>query len=144
MVRFTINSTYKNNTSLISEAEINEAINIANRLIFEYKNNLDKISFDIIGIGNDAQGKVYNLSNTKCCLKVSKLGKHVGIEQEKQFDLMDKCRDAIKGQSVIIEGEKYILDCIPTIGVAVDEENAYSLMIRRDNIVRMWDEPYSL
>ena len=139
MKNFIVNSYYPNNS--IDENSIKLALQKANQIIDVFHNNKGyKGLAELIGIGNDAAGKVYSILNTPFCLKISRLGKHVGNNQALQFELQEKCIDAIKEKGIEIEGVMYSLHCIPSVAVAVDEAFAYTLMIRLDNTLRLWDE----
>lgn len=135
---FIINPYYQTQTTELTSAEIDAAIEVVLRVI-AHPGSDPKIT-KLIGVGNDAAGKVYSLIGTKFCLKIAALGKHVGKNQELQFKLNDECRKAIANKKVNIEGNDYYLICIPAVAVAVDDKNAYTLMIRHDNTLRLWDE----
>lgn len=140
MSNFILNPYYKER-----ESEIINALTIVNRLLDQFYNNTKSFeeSTELIGEGNDAGGKVYSINGTEYCLKISKLSKYVGKNQEKQFELALECMKAIKDKSVTIEGDKYALKTEPPVAVMVDEINAYTLMYRLDNTVRLWDEAIS-
>lgn len=141
MLNFKINPYFqKDNNHKITLEEIDFGINKANKLIDLFLGNKELKDAILIGEGNNAKGKVYSLVGTKFCLKISELGKHVGKYQELQFKLNDECINAINNKIVNIEGEDYSLGCIPAVAVAVDNKYAYTLMIRHDNTVRLWDE----
>lgn len=142
MINFQINNYYIQHDNLISMQEILDGIKLSNDIINLFRqrpNQLNK-KVELIGVGNDANGKVYSLLDTKFCLKVSPLGNHVGKNQELQFEINEKGLESVKGKSVTIEGVSYSLDIIPTVAVAIDNQNAYSLLIRHDNLIRLWDE----
>lgn len=137
---FTTNPYYQNN-SQFSEDEVSDALEIAKELIKSNRqNNIDEAKFKLIGVGNDAGGKVYSLIGTEFCLKIGKLGKHVGTDQSPQFELSKECEKAVSGKSVEIEGDNYALTTFHSVAVAADDEFAYVLMPRIDNVIRMWDE----
>ncbi len=139
MLTFNINLYYQNTLDIVSSTEILDAINSSIKAIESKELENNKI-FELIGEGNDAKGKVYSLIGTKFCLKISSLSKFVGKSQEKQFEINERGMQAIKGKTVEIEGQIYSLQIIPVVAVAVDENNAYTLMIRHDSTIRLWDE----
>lgn len=142
MLKFSINPYYTTKADLYDQVEIKAGVESATHTIQAY--HQDKAEFEkvtaLIGEGNDAGGKVYSLVGTKFCLKICPLGKHVGPNQELQFTLNDQCLEAISGKRVKIEGTYYNLTCSPVIAVAVEDGYAYTLMIRLDGTIRMWDE----
>jgi len=140
-MNFIINPFYKSKKSGLDLESIQKSVNSAVELIYQYNNNIiNSKDFILIGEGNNANGKVYSIVNSSFCLKISKLGKHVGENQERQFLLNEQCIEAIENKKVNIEGDLYDLTSIRTIAVAVDERLAYTLMIRLDGVIRLWDE----
>lgn len=144
MLSFLINPYYKTHTDRVNESEIAEAIEVAKEVIQLFHADQESTDFKakttLIGVGNDAGGKVFSLLGTKFCLKICPLGKHVGRKQEKQFELCDRCIEAIEGRWIKLEGSTWHLTCQPTVAVAVDETHAYTLMVRLDGTIRLWDE----
>lgn len=84
MISFKLNPYFINNTQIVNKKEIQKGITIANESIKLFRSEIfTSDQYPLIGIGNDAGGRVYSLKDTKFCLKISKLGEHVGINQEK-------------------------------------------------------------
>lgn len=146
MNEFVINPYYnQHNPSDINLSEIKAALDIAvnviNLLLADQESSSEFTrTASLIGVGNDAGGKVFSLLNTKFCLKVSLLGKHVGRDQTRQFELSNKCQEAVKNRTIGLEGHRYKLICVPPVAVSVDEKYAYTLLVRHDNTYRLWDE----
>lgn len=134
---FKINPYYK-----ATELDINSAIKTAKDLVNGYLSNKD--NFDkktkLIGTGNEAKSEVFSILGTDFCLKISKFGKHVGGNQERQFLLNEQCLQAVKDKSITIEGNEYNLSTLQTIAVAEDEQFAYTLMFELKGTIRLWDE----
>ena len=140
-MKFIINPFYKTAKSKFTLDSIKTGISLSIKLANQYNSEKNVSNeFELIGVGNSAEGKVYSLNNTLFCLKISKLGKHVGGSQEKQFQLNEQCFQAISNKEVKIENISYQLSTIRTIAVATNDEYAYSLMPRLDDCLRLWDE----
>lgn len=139
-MNFKLNPYYSTNL-VYKEGQIQQALELVELLGASFKSNsLDEDKFPLIGVGNDAGGKVYGLADTGFCLKIARLGKHVGKNQEQQFELSVKCEEAIAGKQVDIEGKSYVLTTIHAIAVAADEDYAYILMPQLNKVIRLWDE----
>lgn len=101
-------------------------------------------SLKLIGEGNEAKSKVFEIPSTEFCIKVSNYGKHVGKKQQKQFDLSLQCLAALGNKKIMVEREYFRLRCIPPIAVFVEKNYAYTLMVMHKNTFRLWDEEKSL
>lgn len=85
-MEFIINPYYLKESSELSLDDIRSAIETSKELISQnIGNKIDPKKFELIGVGNDANGKVYSILNSRFCLKIASFGKHVGKDQTKQF-----------------------------------------------------------
>jgi len=136
-MKFKTNPYYKN-----KDIDLVKLLKETQFFIDLYCNDIDsfKGKYTLLGVGNETKSQVYRLENSDFCVKISEFSKHVGRNQERQFQLNNQCLLALNNKTVEIEGEKYSLSTSPTIAVSEDESFAYTLMFELKNTIRLWDE----
>lgn len=136
-MKFKLTPYYKNR-----KLNLDNIVDKAKKFINLYKTDNDsfKSKNQLLGVGNEAKSEVYRLEDTEFCIKISEFSKHVGRNQERQFELNNQCLQAVSDKSVIIEGNTYSLTTTPSIAVTEDDNFAYTVMFELKNTIRLWDE----
>lgn len=136
-MKFKINPYYRN-----KNIDFENVINKVTKLVNKYKSDKDlfKLNHKLLGVGNEAKSDVFRLDDTEFCIKISEFSKHVGRNQERQFDLNNQCLQAVSDKTVEIEGDRYSLTTTPSVAVTEDDKFAYTIMFELKNAIRLWDE----